>query len=98
MACGACKRHLHFRSTDLTVQEIDLVKATKSVHLLIFCKLCRAHITSFSELTNKLLIMQKSIDDRLSSIEKIVLTTPITAIKQEELIQESVERALRVAM
>ncbi|KAJ3640388.1 hypothetical protein Zmor_003690 [Zophobas morio] len=72
------------------------MKTTTSTHIILFCKICKGNLSSIAELSSKVMDMKKTIDDRLIAMEKVVSTRQLSPLQEEEIIQESVDRTLRI--
>lgn len=97
ISCDSCKMPMHNRCLDLSENELRVITASKSTHLKVFCNRCKATLNLMNEMKAMISDLQTSIDARLCNVEKLLNTGSINLELKEEIIQESVQRALRAS-
>lgn len=95
LACNSCNRPLHGKCLDLTESELRIFTSSKSTHLKLFCNQCKITLNSLQQMKALISDLQSTMEKRLEKIESLIGPTVLEPVHKEELIQESVERALR---
>jgi hypothetical protein len=95
--CDCCKMRMHYRCTDLTDDDINFLRRSKSTQITILCKSCKSGLSSVRDLKLNIESLQLSLNQRLSAIETAIKSPVISKDQKEEIIRESVERSLRAA-
>lgn len=94
-SCDSCHMPIHSKCLDLSESELKIITSSKSTHLKIFCNRCKSTLNSINDLKSLITELQRTVDQKLQTIEDSISNAKLNLLDKEEIIQEAVERSIR---